>query len=161
MSLVFLENEELSKRAALFYLLSPAGIFYSAFYVEPLFGFFTLLGLWILYDEQRGSFHYRCLYTAVLFFLASLVRSNGNLYTIVIGYEILKKIMYNYRVKENWIRENLKLIVLGIFVALIINAAYFLVMRIPYLNYCENILKDKDPLLKKAEFCSIFPPNAY
>jgi Gpi18-like mannosyltransferase len=71
LSLHVLRSPALALTACVFYCCSPATVFHAMAYTEPLFGFFTTLGLYLLYC--RGS-----LAGASLAFAASAgVRSNG------------------------------------------------------------------------------------
>lgn len=68
-----LKDSRLAAASTLLYCFTPASVFHTALYTEPLFGLLTLLGLYLLHCKRWP------LVAAVAFAASSGVRSNGML----------------------------------------------------------------------------------
>lgn len=77
-SKVAIERDKIAFTAALLFLLNPASVFFSAGYSESLFCLCCLVGLNALLNRNH-------LGAALAFGVSSLARSNGILYTIILG----------------------------------------------------------------------------
>ena len=161
LSNVYLRNEALSRKAALLYVISPASIFFSAFYTESIFCFFTFLGYYFLYKDEFYSIK-NIVFATISFGLSGFVRSNGNFYILLIGYQLLHRLI-EFVKKEITIslkiKECTKIIGIGILILISMNIPYFLVMRNPYETYCINFQVYE--LAEKPVFCQNLLPNAY
>ena len=162
MSQVYLKNEKLAQKAALLFIISPASIFFSAFYTESLFCFFTFLGYYFLYKDE--PFTYKNLSLATLFFcLSGFIRSNGNFYILLIGYRLLHRLIES-ALKSDFslnkkVFEGFKIIAIGIVILILMNIPYVVVMRMPWKTYCKDFIEY--PGAEKPSFCNSMIPNAY
>jgi Predicted integral membrane protein len=162
LSQVYLKDEQLARKTALLYILSPASIFFSAFYTETFFCLFTLLGYYLLYKGDSLSYK-NIILSSLAFAISGFIRSNGFFYLAIVGYQLLHKWLKllnddSQSFKTKLFKTNL-IFAVGGFIVIIMVLPYFLVMKKPYETYC--IFLKENELISKPSFCQNKLPNPY
>ncbi|KAK2718902.1 GPI mannosyltransferase 2-like [Artemia franciscana] len=155
-------DKKFTTRAVIFYVFSPAKIFFISLYSESLFCFFTFSGLYYLKNNKPFK-------ATLLFSLSAATRSNG---ILNIGY-----ILY-YHLNKIYLIEKFHEIV-GCILQILLEVCLIVLPFIAYLWYgyylfCEKASLPSDCILEygimrnynvrgmfKPDWCSSYIPNFY
>lgn len=148
--------------AALFYLLSPAGIFLSAPYTESLFACLNLLGYWLFSAARRSHTANSSIKGALQTIgagcassLATFVRSNGILSATIFAFDAAAVLLAIFG-GDLSTRQILRLLSLGVG-GVVIGAGMVIPQYWAYLEYCSN---DSGPGLVRT-WCSQPVPSIF
>jgi len=119
------------------------------------------MGYYFLYRDESYSIK-NIIYATISFGLSGFIRSNGNFYILLIGYQLLHRLVefvkkdISLSLKLN---ECVRIIGIGIIILFSMNIPYFIVMKHPYEIYCTNF--QKYDFAENPSFCQSLIPNAY
>jgi phosphatidylinositol glycan class V len=99
MSRLALRNESLAFRSAMLFVFSPANPFFFSLYTESIFALFSFSGMYFaVYEPQeRGRKTFLNLLAAVLFALATSVRSNGVILAGFLLYPAFHRLFWQWK----------------------------------------------------------------
>mmetsp|Transcript_7565 Transcript_7565/g.14101 ORF Transcript_7565/g.14101 Transcript_7565/m.14101 type:complete len:305 (-) Transcript_7565:604-1518(-) len=164
LSLVILKNARKANSATMLFLLSPAGVFFTAIYTESLFALLSVAGMFYLWrhcalidSEKHEQPAYQVpaidrVYSTILFALATATRSNGSLLAIFPVYIFVHNVFVN--LNRHGGKQHILLEAMSLSVSLLVH-------WMPSFAYLSYVGGKFCSLEEPSDYCDNLFPNVY